>query len=136
MGRRASREVVMKLLYQLELQKGNRQEQIDLVLEDGSFSSNDKNYILDVVDGVYEHEQEIDGMIEKALKGWMIDRISKLELAVLRLAIYEIKYREDIPVKVTFNEAIELTKKYVGPDKTSFINGLLGTYVDEDNYVG
>ena len=133
MGRRASREGVMKLLYQLELQKDNRQEQIDWVLEDRSFTDNDKEYIRDVVDGVYEHLDEIDNMIEQALSGWMIDRISKIELVILRLSIYEIKYREDIPSKVTFNEAVELTKKYVGPEKAAFVNGLLGKYVGEDN---
>lgn len=133
MGRRASREGVMKLLYQLELQKDDRQEQIDWVLEDRSFTSNDKKYIEDVVNGVYEHLEEIDDMIQRALNGWMIDRISKIELAVLRLSLYEIKYRDDIPSKVTFNEAVELTKKYVGPDKAAFVNGLLGKYVDEDN---
>ena len=132
MGRRASREGVMKLLYQLELQKDDRQEQIDLVLEDRSFTSKDKEYIRDVIDGVYEHLEEIDDMIKNALNGWMIDRISKLELAVLRLSLYEIKYRDDIPSKVTFNEAVELTKRYVGPDKTAFVNGLLGKYVGED----
>ena len=133
MGRRASREGVMKLLYQLELQKDNRQEQIDWLLEDRSFTSNDKEYIKDVVNGVYQHLDEIDDMIGNALKGWMIDRISKIELAVLRLSLYELKYRSDIPSKVTFNEAVELIKKYVGPDKAAFVNGLLGKYVDEDN---
>lgn len=133
MGRRASREGVMKLLYQLELQKDNRQEQIDWLLEDRSFTSNDKEYIKDVVNGVYQHLDEIDDMIGSALKGWMIDRISKIELAVLRLSLYELKYRSDIPSKVTFNEAVELIKKYVGPDKAAFVNGLLGKYVDEDN---
>ena len=107
MGRRASREGVMKLLYQLELQKDDRQEQIDLVLEDRSFTSNDKEYMRSVIDGVYEHLEEIDSMIQNALKGWMIDRISKIELAVLRLSLYEIKYRDDIPSKVTLNEAVE-----------------------------
>ena len=132
MGRRASREGVMKLLYQLELQKSDKQEQIDLVLEDRSFTINDKEYIRDVVDGVYEHLEEIDNMIKNALNGWMIERISKLELAVLRLSLYEIKYRDDRPSKVTFNEAVELTKRYVGPDKAAFVNGLLGRYIDED----
>ena len=133
MGRRASREGVMKLLYQLELQKDDRQEQIDWVLEDRIFTSNDKEYIKDVVNGVYEHLDEIDSMIRDALNGWMIDRISKIELVVLRLSLYEIKYRDDIPAKVTFNEAVELTKKYVGPDKAAFVNGLLGKYASEDN---
>ena len=66
-----------------------------------------------------------------ALKGWTLDRISKIELSILRLALYEMKYRDDIPAKVSFNEAIELTKRYVGEDKTAFVNGLLGKYIND-----
>lgn len=134
MGRRASREVVMKLLYQLELQKEDRQEQIDLVLEQENLSNNDEKYVKDVIDGVYNNISDIDSLIEKGLKGWTLDRISKVELAILRIALYEMKYREDIPIRVSFNEAIELTKKYSGQDKAPFVNGLLGRYISNDEY--
>ena len=136
MGRRASREIVMKLLYQLELQKEDRQEQIDLVLEQERLSSNDEKYIRDMIDGVYSNLDDIDSLIERGLKGWTLDRISKVELSVLRIALYEMKYRDDIPIKVSFNEAIELTKKYSGQDKASFVNGLLGRYISNDEYKG
>ena len=131
MGRRASRDITMKLLYQLEVQKEDRQEQIDLVLEQEGLSSNDKEYIKDVLEGVNKNKDEIDERIRVALKGWTLDRISKIELSILRLALYEMKYRDDIPAKVSFNEAIELTKRYVGEDKTAFVNGLLGRYIND-----
>ena len=131
MGRRASRDITMKLLYQLEVQKEDRQEQIDLVLEQEGLSSNDKEYIKDVLEGVNKNKDEIDERIRVALKGWTLDRISKIELSILRLALYEMKYRDDIPAKVSFNEAIELTKRYVGEDKTAFVNGLLGKYIND-----
>ena len=131
MGRRASRETSMKLLYQLDLQKEDKQEQIDEVLQEEGIDEKDKEYILDIIEGVNNNKEAIDNLIELGLKGWKIDRISKVELAILRLALYEMKYRDDIPAKVSFNEAIELTKKYVGSDKTAFINGLLGKYINE-----
>ncbi len=134
MGRRASREIVMKLLYQLELQKEDRQEQIDLVLEQENLRSNDKKYVEDILEGVYNNLEYIDSLIKKGLKGWTLDRISKVELSILRIALYEMKYREDIPIKVSFNEAIELTKKYSGQDKAAFVNGLLGKYIVDDEY--
>lgn len=131
MSRRASRETSMKLLYQLDLQKEDKKEQIDEVLAEEGIDEKDKEYILDVIEGVHSNIEAIDSLIESGLKGWKLDRISKVELAILRLALYEMKYRDDIPAKVSFNEAIELTKKYVGNDKTAFINGLLGKYINE-----
>ena len=85
------------------------------------------DYALECAKGVYEHREEIDDMISKNLKaGWKITRISKVSLALLRLAIFEILYRDDVPVSVSINEAVELSKKYTVKDDTSFINGVLG----------
>ena len=85
------------------------------------------DYALECAKGVFEHREEIDDMISKNLKaGWKITRISKVSLALLRLAIFEILYRDDVPVSVSINEAVELSKKYTVKDDTSFINGVLG----------
>lgn len=85
------------------------------------------DYALDCAKGVFEHREEIDAMISKNLKaGWKISRISKVSLALLRLAVYEMLYRDDVPVSVSINEAVELSKKYTVKDDTSFINGVLG----------
>ncbi|AUS96168.1 N utilization substance protein B [Clostridium thermosuccinogenes] len=126
MGRRASREIAMKLLYQLEFQKEDRDEQLNAVLEDNSLTESDREYIKDVVYGVLNNISDIDKTIETNAKGWKINRISKVDLAILRLGIYEIGFREDIPYSVSVNEAVELAKKYSGEDAGSFVNGILG----------
>lgn len=82
--------------------------------------------------GVIEHQDEIDALISTKLKsGWKLSRISRVSLAVLRLAVYEMKYIEDIPVSVSINEAVELSKKFTVQEDTSFINGVLGAIAKE-----
>lgn len=125
MGRRASREMAMKLLYQLEIQKSNSEEQKSIYFEENSFSEKDKIYINAVVDGVFENKKFIDDLIEAHSKGWKINRISKIDLSIMRLSIYEICFREDIPFNVSVNEAVELAKKYSSEDAGAFVNGIL-----------
>ncbi|MHB8063069.1 MAG: transcription antitermination factor NusB [Ruminiclostridium sp.] len=132
MGRRASREAVMKLLYQLEIQKSDRSEQIDRALEDESLTDNDKKYIRSIVDGVNEKVILIDSLIEKKSMGWKISRLSKIDLSILRIGIYEILYREDIPYSVTVNEAVELAKRYSNEDAGAYVNGLLAKVSESD----
>lgn len=132
MGRRASREAAMKLLYQLEIQKSDRDEQIDMALEDESLTDNDKKYIRSIIEGVNDKAVLLDNIIEKKALGWKINRISKIDLSILRIGIYEILYREDIPFSVTVNEAVELAKKYSNEDAGAFVNGLLAKVSRED----
>lgn len=125
MGRRASREIAMKLLYQLEIQKDDREEQISRVLEENSITGKDSEYISDIIDGVKKNLASIDKLIEVNSKGWKIGRISKVDLSIMRLSIYEICFRDDIPYNVSVNEAVELAKKYSNEDAGSFVNGIL-----------
>ena len=125
MGRKASRELAMKLLYQIEIQKSDKEKQIEDVLKENKLSENDRLYILNVVSGVNDNLGYIDGMIEKHSKGWKINRISKVDLSILRLSIYEISFRDDIPYSVSVNEAVELAKKYSSEDAGAFVNGIL-----------
>ena len=125
MGRRASREIAMKLLYQLEIQKGDREQQIRMVLEENELSDNDRQYITDIVTGVLDKVEYLDRVIEKHSKGWRLNRIPKVDLSILRLAIYEICFRDDIPYNVSVNEAVELAKKYSSEEAGAFINGIL-----------
>lgn len=125
MGRRASREIAMKLLYQLEIQKDDREEQIDYVLEENSLNDKDREYVTDVVEGVAKNLSHIDNIIEDHSKGWKIGRISKVDLSIMRLSIYEICFRNDIPYSVSVNEAVELAKKYSNEDAGAFVNGIL-----------
>ncbi|HOQ38027.1 MAG TPA: transcription antitermination factor NusB [Acetivibrio sp.] len=126
MGRKASREIAMKLLYQLEFQKDSREEQIKIALEQYDLNSKDREYIIDVVEGVHKNKENIDSLIEKYARGWKLSRISKVDLSILRLSIYEMNYRKDIPFNVSINEAVELAKNYSGGESGSFVNGILG----------
>ena len=132
MNRSQVRELAFKLLYQIEIQKEVNNEDIDLFFENNQISSKEaKEYIEDVVNGVSKEAKVIMEEIEKNLKkDWEIDRISKINLALLKLAIYEIKYK-DLPFKVVINEVVELAKKYGEETSSVFINGILASVVKE-----
>lgn len=133
MKRSAIRELTFRLIYSLEIQKTeNLEEQIELYLECNEVEDEEaKEYIKDAIFGINEHIEEIQELIEKNLKAdWKIDRISKIDLSLLKLAIYEIKYKE-IPYKVAINESLELAKKYGEETSKNFINGILASVVKE-----
>ena len=133
MKRSAIRELTFRLIYSLEIQKTeDLEEQIELYLECNEVEDNEaKEYIKDAIIGIKENINEIQGLIEKNLKAdWKIDRISKIDLSLLKLAIYEIKYKK-IPYKVAINESLELAKKYGEETSKNFINGSLSSVVIE-----
>ncbi|NLY43182.1 MAG: transcription antitermination factor NusB [Clostridiaceae bacterium] len=127
MGRRAAREKAFKLLYQIDIRKGDKDEIVDSFLGENDISPHDKEYVRDVVLGTMSNIEDIDNWIDNNLVGWKRNRISKVNLAILRLAIYEMLKREDIPVSVSINEAIELAKTYDGAEAGAFVNGVLGS---------
>ena len=133
MKRSAIRELAFQLIYSLEIQKEeNLEDQIELYLECNEVEENEaKEYIKDAVLGINENIKEIQELIEKNLKAdWQLDRISKIDLSLLKLAIYEIKYKE-IPYKVAINECLELSKKYGEESSKNFVNGILASIVKE-----
>ena len=133
MNRTAMRESAFRLIYSLEIQKqDNLKEQIDIYFESENIEYKEpKEYIEDAILGIENHKEEILALIEKNLKSdWKIDRISKIDLSILKLAIYEIKYTE-IPFKVVINEAVELAKKYGEDASKNFINGILASIVNK-----
>ena len=94
-------------------------------------SEKDRDYMLTKLDNIVDAVGEIDKVIEEASVGWQLKRMNKVDLTVLRLAVYEIRYDEDIPNKVAINEAVELAKKYGGDSSPSFVNGILAKIVKE-----
>jgi len=94
--------------------------------ENPDIDDEDKKYILATVDGTIENIEKIDGVISERARGWSIERMSKVDLAILRLAVYEILFSEDMPDSITINEAVELAKKYSSDEAPAFINGILG----------
>ncbi|MBR6165485.1 MAG: transcription antitermination factor NusB [Clostridia bacterium] len=91
----------------------------------------DRAFISDAFNGVLDHLEEIDERIGKTAKGWTTDRMSLVDLTILRLAVWEILYDPDIPAGVSVSEALELTERYSDPDDKPFVNGVLGTIVRE-----
>jgi transcription antitermination protein NusB len=130
MNRSQTRELAFKLLYQIEIQKEVSNEDIELFFENNQINSEEsKEYIEDVINGVAKESTDIIEEISKNLKqDWEVDRISKINLALLKLAIYEIKYKK-LPYKVVINEVVELAKKYGEETSHSFINGILASVV-------
>ena len=133
MNRSKVRDLAFKLLYQIEIQKEINKEDIEIFFENNEINSAQaKEYINDVVNGINENSKEILENISKNLKqDWEIERVSKVNLALLKLAIYEIKYKE-LPYKVVINEVVELAKTYGEETSHSFINGILASVVKED----
>ncbi|MBR3162822.1 MAG: transcription antitermination factor NusB [Clostridia bacterium] len=133
MNRSAIRELAFKLIYSLEIQKNeNIDEQIELYIEAGEITDTKAvTYIKETINGIEKHKEEIISLIEKNLKAdWEISRVSKIDISLLKLAIYEIKYT-DIPYKVAINEVVELAKKYGEDTSKNFVNGILASVIKE-----
>ena len=109
---------------------GDKNSEEDTKNVNDDISAEDKKYITDVTEGVAEKIEELDEKIKPYLKGWTMDRIGKTDLAILRLAVYEIFYRDDIPYKVSINEAVELAKSFCDDSSPSFINGVLAGIIN------
>lgn len=127
------REYAFMLLYELEIQKKFDEENLEIFLENNNIEDNNaKKYITKIVKGIKENEPKIEESISSKLKPeWKLDRISKINIALLKLSIYEIIYT-DVPYKVAINEAIELAKTYGEENSANFINGVLANVVKEN----
>lgn len=110
------------------------QNQFSAISDDDGISLYSENveevgeYAKDVYRGVLEHKDELDEIIASFSNGWKLNRIPKVNLSILRLAVYEMKYNNDVPDSIAINEAVELAKKYSGKEDSAFINGILGAY--------
>ncbi len=147
MGRRQAREIALHMVFELSFkeflnyelteERLNEEymkslgEEIEIYLAD--YSQVNKQYIKDVVKGVSLNIREIDVIISEYSKNWDIKRISKMSMAILRTAIYEIKYCENVPDGAIINEAVEFAKKYESEEAGAFINGILGSVVRGDD---
>ncbi len=134
MGKRQTRSEArieaFKLIFQLDVNNEEPEFLFEHMLEENPKCMDNIDYIKSVVLGVLSKKEEIDEDIKNNLtKGWKIERITKVSLAVLRLAIFEIKYIEDVPTNVAINEAVEIEKKFDNPDNSAFVNGVLAGFI-------
>ncbi|GAA0069192.1 transcription antitermination factor NusB [Clostridium sardiniense] len=127
MSRKVSREKAMELIFSTMLTKESYNEAMETFVEnyEGNIKEVDLEYIKEVLKGVEENKDSIDNLIKENLQKWKIERISKVNLAILRLAVYEMNYVNDVPEKVAINEALEITKRYSDEKSVSFVNGVL-----------
>ncbi len=130
MTRREAREEALILVFEKQFNSDSLEDIIEIAKEVRDIEPDE--YILDVFNGVYNNLEAIDEVISKYSQGWSINRITKIALAVLRLAIYEIKFVDSIPVSVSINEAVELAKKYSTKEDSAYINGILSSVSKEN----
>ncbi len=137
MQRSAMRELAFKLVYEIEVQKENEEEQFEIFLENNEIT--DKSvieYLRDIKEGININSEEINKLIITNLKdNWSLNRISKINLSLIKIAIYEMVYK-GLPYKVAINEVVELAKKYADESAPVFINGILASVVKEKNLNG
>lgn len=133
MSRKEARETAMKLIYQMDLNGTNGEDTLKNHFEhnDEHLNTEERKYIRECVLGVEENLKDIDQYIEKHAKNWKINRIAKVDLAIMRLAVFEMTKREDIPNVVAVDEAIELSKEFGGENSYAFVNGVLASILKE-----
>lgn len=131
MGRRQMREHIFTLLFRRDFHNQEEmQEQIPLYVESvEELSETDTAEIISRISELLEKVPELDEKISSVTEGWTTQRIGKAELTILRLALYEMLYDEEVPEKVAINEAVELAKKFGGDESPAFINGVLAKLV-------
>ena len=131
MNRREIREQIFKLLFRAEFNApGEMDEQAALFFgtDDNKAALNDADYISDKLFTVLKHLSELDLMLSDKVEGWDINRMGKVDLTILRLALFEMKFDEDIPEGVAINEAVELAKKFGQDNSKAFVNGVLSKF--------
>jgi len=132
MQRSVMRELAFKLIYGLEVQKDNTEEQVELFIESNNVENEiAKEYLNDIAKGICDNNKEIENLISRNLKdNWSLNRISKINVSLIKVAIYEMLYK-NVPFKVAINEVVELAKKYADDSAPVFINGILASVVKE-----
>ena len=134
MTRSEAREHVFRILYEVQFRPAEDMTELTEVymevFPDDAVALEDRNFILGEVLGTMEHVKALDEKIAGCLHGWNINRLSKVDLAILRLALYEMEYVDEIPKSVSINEAVNLAKKYSQDVARSFVNGVLANFAE------
>ncbi|MBQ0028225.1 MAG: transcription antitermination factor NusB [Lachnospiraceae bacterium] len=132
MTRRGLREQIFKLLFRIEFNDADEMdEQMSLFFEtsDEEFTEEESDYVQKKYESIVAHLDDIDKSINERAKGWTTDRMSKVDLTIIRLGVYEIVFDDDIPASVAVNEAVELAKLFGQDESYSFVNGVLAKFV-------
>ncbi|GAA0135669.1 transcription antitermination factor NusB [Paenibacillus sp. YSY-4.3] len=141
MKRRLAREIAIQSMYQMEMNEVGAEEAVSMLIAEAAGENESmvelsdvektKAFVLELVNGTWEHKTAIDEMLAGYLKNWQVSRLSKVDRQVLRLAVYEMVFRNDVPGKVAVNEAIELAKHFGVEESGKFVNGVLGKMIHD-----
>ncbi|MBO4495540.1 MAG: transcription antitermination factor NusB [Clostridiales bacterium] len=126
MSRREARDAALAFLFQLDFRAEPLKEQRELYLQAHPLDEEDVPFFDSVVNGVCEKKDELDEAYSKYLKDWKQDRLPKVDVVILRIAVFELLYMKDIPTNVSISEAVILTKKYSSEDSKGYVNAILG----------
>ncbi len=134
MGRRETRDLAVKFIFsddfsQVRKEMESQEERLENFLRDYDGCEKkeiEMKYVEKVVKGTLEHIEEIDELIKANTENWSVERMAKIDMAILRVAVFEMLYMDDIPESVSINEAVEMAKKYSHEDAGTFVNGILG----------
>jgi transcription antitermination factor NusB len=124
-NRRKARELVTQILFHMEYNPGNPEKSFELICENFNAPKSLRAFSKELVRGISENRSRIDELIKKASKNWRIERMSRVDRSILRLSVFEMLFMENIPHKVSIDEAVELGKKYGTEESGAFINGVL-----------
>jgi transcription antitermination protein NusB len=127
--RRNNRELALKLLFQIDVGNLPPDEVLEIAYEELEPSAEDREQVEALVRGVLSEEAALDEIIGNLAEGWRLERLAKVDKNVLRLALYELRHRTDLPVSVVVNDAVEVAKKYSTEDSGRFVNGILGSFL-------
>ncbi|WIV18047.1 transcription antitermination factor NusB [Paenibacillus polygoni] len=141
MKRRLAREFVVQSLYSMEMNAVEAEQAVNMLFKEAAEDNEGevevkseeamRAYVLEHVRGVWETKDALDKLLVDYLKGWQVSRLSRVDRQILRLAAYEMLYREDVPAKVSVNEAIELSKHFGTIESGKFVNGVLGKMIQD-----
>lgn len=124
-NRRKARELVIQILFYMEYNPGDPEKGFELICDNYNAPKKLRNFSKKLVQGIYENLEYIDNLIKKSSQNWRLERMSRVDRCILRLSVFELFFMEDIPPKVSIDEAVELGKKFGTEESGSFINGVL-----------
>ena len=130
--RRRAREIALQVLYQREFNRLEFQEVLNLFWNNFEVLKGARDFSERIIRGIEQHQEELDRIIERYSSNWKIDRMAHVDRNILRIAVYELLFCDDIPPKVAINEAIDIGKKYGSEDSGAFINGVLDRVKSEE----
>lgn len=129
MGRRLARESALQVLFQIDVGKAVLDQALNQVFSEFAVHGSDQTFAKQLVEGTIEHQGRLDQIIDRMSVDWGLDRLARVDHNILRLALYEMYYREDIPATVSVNEAVELAKTFSTEESGKFVNGILGKII-------